>query len=322
MSDYTKDSVLAKELEARQIKIILPMKDSEHLLGFLALTSKAAGYNYSAEDINLLGVLSNQMVSALTNARLYVDSLERMRLQEEVTMAREIQLNLLPSSPPKHPSMEISAHSTPSRTIGGDFYDFVYKDEHKLGICIADASGKGMPAALMIAQTQAILRSEVNNGTPIDLMLKNMNKQLVESSSAEKYVTLFYGELDTENGYFHYSNAGHNYPLLVRANGDEELLKTGGAIIGALPDMSYQSETVRLHKDDTLFFFTDGLSEAMNEQEEEYTEARIYEFVKIHKHNKPSELIDSILKDVRLHDTTYPPRDDTTIVSLKIRNGF
>ncbi len=322
LSDYTKDSVLAKELEARQIKIILPMKDSEHLLGFLALTSKAAGYNYSAEDINLLGVLSNQMVSALTNARLYVDSLERMRLQEEVTMAREIQLNLLPSSPPKHPSMEISAHSTPSRTIGGDFYDFVYKDEHKLGICIADASGKGMPAALMIAQTQAILRSEVNNGTPIDLMLKNMNKQLVESSSAEKYVTLFYGELDTENGYFHYSNAGHNYPLLVRANGDEELLKTGGAIIGALPDMSYQSETVRLHKDDTLFFFTDGLSEAMNEQEEEYTEARIYEFVKIHKHNKPSELIDSILKDVRLHDTTYPPRDDTTIVSLKIRNGF
>ncbi len=322
LGDYLKNSELATELESRDIKIILPMKDSEHLLGFLALTSKAAGYNYSAEDMNLLGVLSNQMVSALTNARLYVDSLERIRLQEEVSMAREIQLNLLPSSPPTHPCMEISAHSTPSRTIGGDFYDFVYKDKKKLGICIADASGKGMPAALMIAQTQAILKSEVNNGTPIDMMLKNMNKQLVESSSSEKYVTLFYGELDTENGYFHYSNAGHNYPLLVKANGDIELLKTGGPIIGALPDMSYQSETVRLQKDDTLFFFTDGLSEAMNEKEEEYTEERIHDFVIKHKLKEPSELINSILKDVRLHDTTYPPRDDTTIVSLKIRNGF
>ncbi len=322
LGDYTQNSDLANELEAYQIKIILPMKDSEHLLGFLALTSKAAGYNYSAEDLNLLGVLSNQMVSALTNARLYVDSLERMRLQEEVSMAREIQLNLLPSSPPLHPCMEISAHSTPSRTIGGDFYDFVYKDKHNLGICIADASGKGMPAALMIAQTQAILKSEVNNGTPIDMMLRNMNKQLVESSSSEKYVTLFYGELNTEKGYFHFSNAGHNYPLLVRANGDKELLKTGGPIIGALPDMSYQSETVKLFKDDTLFFFTDGLSEAMNEQEVEYSEERIHEFVTINKTKAPGELIDSILKDVRVHDTTYPPRDDTTIVSIKIRNGF
>ncbi len=322
LGDYTKDSELAQELERLNIKLVLPMKDADHLLGFLALTSKAAGYNYSAEDLNLLGVLSNQMVSALTNARLYVDSLERVRLQEEVSMAREIQLNLLPSTPPRHSCMKISAHSTPSRTIGGDFYDFVYKDKNNLGICIADASGKGMPAALMIAQTQAILKSEVNNGTPIDVMLKNMNKQLVESSSSEKYVTLFYGELDTEKGYFHYSNAGHNYPFLVRANGDVELLKTGGPIIGALPDMCYQSETVRLFKDDTIFFFTDGLSEAMDDDDVEYSEQRIYDFVNLHKKKEPNELIDLILKDVRTHDTTYPPRDDTTIVSVRIKNGF
>ena len=128
--------------------------------------------------------------------------------------------------------------------------------------------------------------------------------------------------MDTQTGYFHYSNAGHNYPFLVRANGERELLKTGGPIIGALPGMSYQSETVRLKKDDTLFFFTDGLSEAMNEQEEEYSEERIHNFVDLHKSKEPRELIDMILKDVRTHDTTYPPRDDTTIVSIKIRNGF
>lgn len=322
LGDFRTNSKLASVLEARNVKLIMPMKDSEHLLGFLALTSKAAGYNYSSEDLNLLGVLSNQMVTALTNARLYVDSLERIRLQEEVTMARQIQLDLLPTSPPTFECMKISAHSTPSRTVGGDFYDFIQKQDKKLGICIADASGKGMPAALMIAQTQAILKSEVHNGNPIDLVLKNMNQQLVDSSSSEKYVTLFYGELDTENGQFQYSNAGHNYPLLIRANDEVIFLKEGGPIIGALPMMNYVANSVQLQKDDVLFFFTDGLSEAMNEKEEEYTEGRILDFVKQHKDKEPSEIIDLILKDVRTYDPTYPPRDDTTIVSIKINNGF
>lgn len=322
LSDFKKDSELADELERRGVKLILPMKDSEHLLGFLALSAKAAGYNYSTEDINLLGVLSNQMVTALTNARLYVDSLERIRLQEEVSMARQIQLDLLPTAPPKYDCMNISAHSTPSRTVGGDFYDFIKKDDGRLGICIADASGKGMPAALMIAQTQAILKSEVHNGNPIDVILRNMNQQLVNSSSSEKYVTLFYGEFDIQTGWFEFANAGHNYPIIVRQDCSVEFLKTGGPIVGALPMMNYTSEKVKLQKDDVMFFFTDGLSEAMNDREEEYTEERIQAFVSEHKSKEPGDIIDLILKDVRKHDPTYPPRDDTTIISLKINNGF
>ena len=155
LTSYQRNSELASHLEQFDTRLILPMKDSEHLLGFLALSPKAAGYSYSSEDINLLGVLSNQMVTALTNARLYVDSLERIRLEEEVSMARQIQLDLLPKKPPKMDCITISAHSTPSRTVGGDFFDFIQAADNRLGICIADASGKGMPAALMIAQTQA-----------------------------------------------------------------------------------------------------------------------------------------------------------------------
>jgi sigma-B regulation protein RsbU (phosphoserine phosphatase) len=322
LSAYTEESELSDELEKRDIKLILPMKDSQHLLGFLALTNKAAGYSYSSEDLNLLGVLSNQMVSALTNARLYVDSLERIRLQEEVSMARQIQLDLLPTEPPTTETMEISAHSTPSRTVGGDFFDFLHTNDNKVGICIADASGKGMPAALMIAQTQAILKSEVNNGNPIDQILDNMNQQMVTSSSSEKYVTLFYGEIDQNTGIFQYSNAGHNYPILVRESGDMELLKTGGPIIGALPEMSYQSDSVKLNKNDVLFFFTDGLSEAMDESEQEYTEERIRDFICNNRNQTPDVLIDSILKDVRSFDPTYPPRDDTTLIAIKVNNGY
>ncbi len=320
LEDYRTDSRLAQFLEEREAQLIVPMKDAKHLLGFLALSKKVAGYKYSSEDLNLLGVLSNQMVSALTNARLYVDSLERMRLQEEVTMARQIQLDLLPSKPPKLDLMDICAYSVPSRTVGGDFYDFIHLPDNRLGMVIADASGKGMPAALMIAQIQAMIRSEVNAGTPISTMLRNVNEQMVHSSSSEKYVTLFYGELDCNRNVFRYANAGHNYPVLVRHDGSTVLLKTGGPIIGALPGMQYEFEEVQLQPHDVLFLFTDGVSEAMDENEHEYTEERIHQLVCDHRELDPEKILDAIVQDVQRHDPSNPPRDDTTIIAIKV-NG-
>ncbi|HVP07153.1 MAG TPA: GAF domain-containing SpoIIE family protein phosphatase [Candidatus Acidoferrum sp.] len=321
LSDYEEGSALAEQLKGHKVKLIVPMKDAEHLLGFLALTSKAAGYRYSAEDFNLLGVLANQMVTSLTNARLYVESLERLRLQEEVNMARQIQLDLLPSTPPQLPCLTICASSIPSRTVGGDFYDFVPIDDGaRLGIVIADASGKGMPAALMMAQMQAMIRSEVHNGNSISTMLKNVNQQVVQTTSAEKFVTLFYGELNTQDGLFSFSNAGHNYPILVRAGGAIELLETGGPIIGAFPDIHYTSETVQLNPDDMLFFFTDGLSEAMDAQGKEYGEERVREFVSRRHNEDPQTLVDTLLNDMRAHDPSWPPQDDTTIIALKMHS--
>lgn len=319
LAEYDHDSELATHLNELQVRIVVPLKDTKHLLGFLALSSKAAGYRYSSEDYNLLGTLSNQMVTALTNARLYVESLERMRLQEEVSMARQIQLDLLPSKPPELDSTEISAQSTPSRTVGGDFYDFIHiNNSDKIGIVIADASGKGMPAALMIAQVQAIIRSEVNNGSPISNMMKNMNDLIVQNTSAEKYVTLFYGELDTRTGQFLYANAGHNYPIVARADGSRELLEIGGPVIGAFRGMEYTSSSVQLNKDDLLFLFTDGLSEAMDKEGSEYTEERIRDFVVKCRQMTPGAIIDELIADVRSFDPTYPPQDDTTVIAIKM----
>jgi len=322
LSSYQEDSRLAEILTDLKVRVILPLKDAQQLMGFLALSAKSAGYRYTTEDFNLLGVLSNQMVTALTNARLYADSLERLRLEEEVNMARQIQLDLLPSRPPPCPMSIISASSTPSRTVGGDFYDFIpMEDKNRLGIVIADASGKGMPAALMVTQIQAILRSEVNNGNPIRLVLKNMNQQVVMSTSSEKYVTLFYAELDQTNCVLHYANAGHNYPLLVRSNGEIELLEAGGPVIGAFPDIEYTSASVQLHVDDVLFFFTDGLSEAMDADGVEYGEDRIRKFLVDRRAEEPQVIIEEILADVRRHDPTSPPQDDTTIITIKVTNG-
>ena len=321
LSAYEEGSRLAEILDEQQVRIVLPLKDAQHLLGFVALSTKSAGYRYSAEDLNLLGVLSNQMVTALTNARLYADSLERLRLEEEVNMARQIQLDLLPSRPPDCPISIIAASSTPSRTVGGDFYDFIAIGQDRLGIVIADASGKGMPAALMVAQIQAILRSEVNNGNPIRTVLKNMNQQVVSSTSSEKYVTLFYAELDLRDCVLHFANAGHNYPVLVRANGEVELLQEGGPVIGAFPFIEYASSSVQLRPDDILFFFTDGLSEAMDVNDVEYGEERIRQYVVEHRGETPDQIANGLLEDVRRHDPTSPPQDDTTVITIKMTGG-
>jgi sigma-B regulation protein RsbU (phosphoserine phosphatase) len=322
LAAYQDSSRLAEVLNELEIRVILPLKDAQHMLGFVALSSKSAGYHYSAEDFNLLGVLSNQMVTALTNARLYADSLERMRLEEEVNMARQIQLDLLPAKPPECRMSIIAANSTPSRTVGGDFYDFItMREQNRLGIVIADASGKGMPAALMVTQIQAILRSEVNNGNSIEIVLRNMNQQVVTSTSAEKYVTLFYAELDMNNCVLRYANAGHNYPLLIRADGSIELLEIGGPVIGAFPNIEYQAASVQLHCDDVLFFFTDGLSEAMNTDGQEYGDARIRQFLIERRRLNPQEILDQIREDVLRHDPSHPPQDDTTIIALKMTDG-
>ncbi len=323
LSDYRENSALGEILDELKVKLILPMKDAEHLLGFLALTAKVAGYRYSAEDFNLLGVLSNQMVTALTNARLYVESLEKLRLEEELNMARQIQLDLLPSCPPEMACAAISAQSMPSRTVGGDFYDFIpTKVNRRMGIVIADASGKGMPAALMIAQVHAMIHSEVNNGNSIATMLENMNNQVAQSTSPEKYVTLFYGELDEETGLFHFANAGHNYPILVRSNGEVVLLETGGPLIGAFQNMHYESSSIRLQPGDVLFFFTDGLSEAMNENGEEYSEDRIRKLIINNRERDPQTLMEMILEDVRKFDPHIPPQDDTTMITMKIMKDY
>jgi phosphoserine phosphatase RsbU/P len=321
LSEYRQGSLLAEQLDKRRIQLILPLKDANHLLGFLALSDKGSGYKYNAEDLTMLGVISNQLVTVLTNARLYADSLEKQRLDEEMAMARQIQLDLLPKEPPQGVDFNIHAYSMPSRTIGGDFYDFIQKNDGTFGVVIADASGKGMPAALLVAQIQAMLRSESGNNVPIGKMLHNINKYVTESTSSEKFATLFYGEFNRISRQFNYSNAGHNYPILVRADGSHELLSAGGLVLGAFAGVEYEEGAVHIDENDLLFLYTDGLSEAQNDVDEEYGEGRILDYVVGNRQYGSRHIADGILEDVRLFDVTFPPRDDTTIVILKFEIG-
>lgn len=319
---YRRGSALAEEMDKRKAQLIVPLKDAEHLLGFLALSEKSSGFRYNAEDITMLGVISNQLVTVLANARLYADSLEKQRLDEEIAMARQIQLDLLPKCPPRSERFNVCAHSLPSRTIGGDFYDFIPRGDGTFGMVIADASGKGMPAALLVAQIQAMLRSEIANNTQISKILSNINRYVVESTSSEKFATLFYGEFDENTHEFRYANAGHNYPIVVRSDGTSEMLSQGGILLGAFGGVEFQEGVVSLRNNDLLFLYTDGLSEAQNEKDEEYGESRILDYILRNRHLDSDMIVDGILADVRRFDPTEPPRDDTTLVVLKIVKGI
>jgi len=321
LGDYRSGSTLAGEMERRRAQLIMPLKDADHLLGFLTLTHKGSGFRYNAEDISMLGIISNQLVTALTNARLYADSLEKQRLDEEMAMARQIQLELLPKSPPVGNNYRICTYSMPSRIVGGDFYDFIIMEKGRFGLVIADVAGKGLPASLLVAQIQATLHSEVGDGKDISKVLYNLNRYVAESTSSEKYATLFYGEFNPESCEFNYSNAGHNHPILIRADGSHRFLSEGGTIIGAFSGMQFEKKIIKLEPDDLLIFYTDGLSEAMNENDEEYGENRIKQIV-IEKHDcNAEEILQAILQDMKKFDKSEPPRDDTTIIILKVCQG-
>lgn len=318
LQSFVAESALGQFLSGCDIRMVVPMKDGGRLVGFLALTAKAAGYRYTPDDMNLLGVLANQMVTALTNARLYTDSLERIRLQEEVSMARQIQLDLLPRNPPAVRGLTIAADSVPSRTVGGDFFDFVHVEEQgRLVIVIADASGKGMPAALMVAQIQAMIRSEVRNGNDIAAIVQNVNRDIAATTSPEKFVTLFLADYRPATRELFYCNAGHNYPILVRADKRVELLIDGGPIVGAFPEFTFDAVPTNFNAGDLLFIFTDGLSEAMNSDGIEFGEEQLRELVR-NSHQLPAQTLMRLVQDrVAEHDPTDPPQDDSTVIVLQ-----
>ncbi|MCP4570061.1 MAG: SpoIIE family protein phosphatase [FCB group bacterium] len=315
-------SPLATLLQVNNTHMVVPLRDREHLLGFITLTDKITGFKFSFEDKTVLSTLANQLVVALSNVRFYRESVVKQRLEEEMNLARQIQLNLLPENPPHGTGYSFEAHSRPSRTVGGDFYDFVDTGEDgKMALVIADVSGKGMPAAMLAAQIQAVLRTEVCNCRVVPETVTNVNNIVSGlSSSSGKYATLFYGVFHPESFEFEFSNAGHNYPILMRADGSYELLETGGTIVGAFKNNEYQSQKVQLRPDDLLFFYTDGLSEAHDKNEDEFGEDRIIDFLRENRHKTPAYIKDTILGQVEDFTVADTPEDDTTLIILKIQS--
>ena len=301
-----------------ETQILIPLISSHRLLGYISLGKKVSGLGYNTEDLTVFRVLANQLVIAVSNARLYRESLENQRLEEELALARRIQQQLLPEKLPSSEKLQFTAFSEPSREVGGDYYDFISTHTNRLAFGIGDASGKGIPASLLIARMQAIFHSVAKSDLDVHLKITHINNVLLVSGMPESYVTFFYGEVDTDNLLFNYCNAGHNYPLLLRDNGDFEYLQEGGLILGAFGNASYDSASVQLRSGDLLVCYTDGITEAMNKNDVEFGEERLKELLITNQALALNKLQQTILDDVKKHCGQRPIQDDCTMLMMRV----
>jgi len=276
------------------------------------------------DELGDLAASFNQMTDAVKQGR--EEAIARERLEKELETARLIQERLLPHKMPSLPGFEVSGISLPSHEVGGDYFDFLDLETGHLGVAIADVSGKGIPAALLMANLQASLHAQDLRPDGVSVICSRLNGLLVKNTDERMFVTFFYGILDRLKATFTYTNAGHNPPVLLRARGKVERLEEGGMLLGFLSDQAYAQAAVALEPGDVLVLFTDGITEAIN-PEAETREDKYFgeeEFIEVLKANAGRSVADiqaAVLAAVAGHTRQAPQSDDITLVIIKRTGG-
>jgi sigma-B regulation protein RsbU (phosphoserine phosphatase) len=307
--------------------IAAPIMGRESVLGVLVVCDKEGKGgitpDFTEEDENLLEAFANQAGVAMENARLYQEALEGRQLQAEMEEAAKIQANLLPQAPPEIPGYAVYGLSIPRGSVGGDYYDYIQEPNGAWGFAIADVSGKGMQAALLMATLRAGLRFEVARRKELSDIATTLNAFLYESSTIGKFATFFYAQLQPETGGLTSVNAGHNYPLVLGHDGSIKRLEKGGTILGMFPDDmlrqigAYEQETTQLYSGDTVLFYTDGVTETENLEGEQYGEERLEEVFQQQRHATAAEICTAIHDSVLEFQGEAQQFDDLTLMVLK-----
>jgi len=311
-------------LDALETQLLLPLGVKDKLFGFIFLGRKRSEEPYSQSDVRLLGSVVAQTALALENSRLTeavaAEVAHRVRMSREIEIAREVQEQLFPQSRPCLETLDYDGRCRPAKGVGGDYYDFLALDEGALGIAIGDVSGKGVPAALLMAGLQASIRGQEITGAPdLAALMSNVNRLIYERSPSNRYATLFYARYEPKARALRYVNAGHNAPMLLRAVGEIERLQTGGAVVGLLPTASYEEGIVTLCHGDLLLLYTDGISEAMNPADEEWGEARLLAALRAAGEAPASALVERLFADADTFAAGADQHDDMTLVIVKVR---
>lgn len=273
---------------------------------------------FTEDDLQVLTTIAGVASIKIENAKLAEERLEKRRMQEELKVASEIQMRLQPACAPPVDGYALCAYSIPSREIGGDYYDYIERrKQRRLAVTLGDVSGKGIGAALLMSSLHAAVRAQTQTTHPIREMMANLNTYIAENSPDNKFLTLFYSELDTATGDLYYANAGHNPPALVRANGAVERLDATGLPIGILKDSCYEEACVRLWPGDALVVYSDGITESVNTSDEEFGDDRLVEVVRKNIGHNASKIRDRIDEALSRFVGSAAPVDDMTLLILK-----
>jgi phosphoserine phosphatase RsbU/P len=305
-------------LAALGIAVVVPMQMHDENRGLILLGGKLSGETFTDPDLEFLSSLGNLAIISLENARLFGEAIEKQKLEDELMIARDIQKGLLPNVLPDIPGFELCAANISSKQVGGDYYDAVSVDGGRYILAIGDVSGKGTPAALLMANLQATIRALVPGRDDLGALTTRVNLLMCENTGGSKFVTFFWGILDPAARTLRYVNAGHNYPYVLHADGSFDRLDKGGMILGILRDTpGYDEETVQVVPGDTVVMFTDGVSEAMSSEQVEYGEERLEEIIRSHRQGPAREMMDAIHQDVLRHTRGAAQSDDITMMILR-----
>lgn len=295
--------------------VAAPLLGPEGTLGMIVLESRLHVRQFAEEDLELLVSLAAVAALHLRNLRLVLESEERRRLEEELALARRIQMALLPSQLPAVAGWELYGANFPSRVVSGDYYEVVPRaDDRELVLMIADVSGKGMAASLLTASLQAFSAGPIEDGLPPDEICVRLSRLLYRRTPPEKFATALLAVLDTASGRLRYTNAGHNPAVLVRAGGEAEELGPTGVPLGLLPSARYRAAETTLAPGDTLVLYTDGIAEAADPADEEYGLERIKQVCARHRGEPCAALAAALEKDLETFARGVPFADDRTVV--------
>ncbi|MGH2593109.1 MAG: PP2C family protein-serine/threonine phosphatase [Anaerolineae bacterium] len=329
-----RESVVA--LRLRSI-LCVPLQHKGAILGVIYVDNRLQAGIFKPDDLELLTAISSSAAAAIENARLYQVAVEKGRLERELQVAREMQVSLLPRETPHLPGWEFAAYWQPAREVAGDFYDFIALSrggapaadapgvgarpalgEQQLGLVIADVSDKGMPAALFMALTRSIVRASMAGASsPADGIVR-ANRLICADAMNGMFVTLFYAQLNPATGELMYVNAGHNPPLLYRADRDElmKLTRTGMAL-GLFETAEFEQRTVRLNAGDFVVLYTDGVTEALDAQGQEFGEERLRRVILDSRRASAQDIITALQRATGQFAGATAPFDDSTLVIAK-----
>lgn len=314
--DVTKDRRYFAARARTRSEMVAPIISNDKVIGVFDLESDRLNA-YNEDDLSVLQMLTSQVAIIIEKVRLHEQLVEQKRIQAQLEIARQVQLELLPDEDPNLEGFDISAYVFPTEEVSGDYYDWVKVFEDQIGITVADAVGKGIPAALLMAFLRASVRAGVQTGYASHILLSKINNLLWDSIEDNRFVTAIYGMLDATNRTFVFANAGHNPPLLIKPDGEYRFVEYGDTPLGMFYDARYHQHFIRFEKDQVMVIYTDGITEAANANDEEYGQERFAKSVLAGIHLPAKQLVDHIRKDVADFTERKFLDDDGTLFIVK-----
>jgi len=320
----TEDNPLSNiDLKSLGIESLLaaPLLTNKGLIGVLAIFNKKSESAFSEKDRRFLGILGTQCSQIIEGARLRNEEEKLIALKEELQIAKSIQQSFLPTNDSFKNLEYAYGLNVPAREVGGDFFDVLELDEKRIFVSIGDVVGKGVPAALLMANVMAIERAQIKNRESFSLerLANSLNQVLCDLNKPNQFISALFGIVDISTGLFEFVNAGHLPPIAIDNNSDIQFMKEADIVLGVLENNDYKSQKINIPKGSSLFFYTDGITEAANETMEEFGIDRLMDILKLNNNNSAQNICTSILHRLEIFRGISEQNDDVTMISIIIR---